>query len=469
MVPHRLAALVVALAAVSPADAQSTGGASFAFTHVTVIDVTGGPSQTDMTVVVSGNRISTISKTGTRPTPSGGQVIDATGKFLIPGLWDMHVHSAAAAEREFPAYLALGVTGLRNMHTTVDTALALTSAIRREVAAGRMAGPRFVANGPIVDGPRPAQRGAVPVGSPESARRAVDSLHAGGADFIKVYNLLPRAMYVAVMEQAKRRALPVVGHVPFEMRAEEVADGGQRSVEHLDGLDFACSTRGDSLRANLLARPSRELWQRTQVALVETWSADACAPAIDAYRRNGTWQVPTLVVGWAVVAGDSVLADSTAMAVVPAATRDAWRTLVREMPEGERRKERLDFAQALEATRLLFRAGVPMLAGTDVGNPLLIPGYSLHRELRLLVQAGLTPLAALQTATVNPARFLNASDSLGTVAPGKLADLVLLDADPLADIGNTRRIRAVVVNGRLLDRTALDAMLRPGHLGSTKQ
>jgi imidazolonepropionase-like amidohydrolase len=448
---------------------ESLGAQALVFTHVTVIDVTGGPSQTDMTVVITGNRIRTVSKSGAGPAPTGARVIDATGKYLIPGLWDMHVHSAASAAREFPVYLALGVTGVRNMHTTVDAALGLTSSIRREVAAGRTAGPRFVANGPIIDGPRPAQRGAVAVASPEAARRAVDSLAAGGAEFIKVYNLLPRASYIAAVEQAKRRGLPVVGHVPFELRAEDVANAGQRSIEHLDGLDFACSTRGDSLRANLLARPSRELWQQTQVALVETWGADACAPAIEAYRRNGTWQVPTLVIGWSIIASDTVLADSASMAVVPPATRAAWRTFVSEMSEGERRKERLDFAQALEATRLLHRAGVPMLAGTDVGNPLLIPGYSLHRELELLVRAGLTPLAALQAATINPARFLNATDSLGTVAPGKLADLVLLDADPLAAIANTRRIRAVVVNGRLLDRAALDTMSRPSPVAWPKE
>jgi predicted amidohydrolase YtcJ len=192
---------------------------------------------------------------------------------------------------------------------------------------------------------------------------------------------------------------------------------------------------------------------------VETWSAAACGPAIEAYRRNATWQVPTLAVGWGIVAADSVLADSVTMAVVPTATRATWRAVIGEMPENERRKERGDFTQAVETTRLLHRAGVPILAGTDVGNPFLVPGYSLHRELQLLVQAGLTPLEALQAATLSPARFLNATDSLGTVAPGKVADLVLLDADPLADIANTQRIRAVVTNGRLLDRPALDAML----------
>src|SRR5687768_5702174 len=263
MVLRPLTAVFLALsAATTGADAQSTGAlatsdaataAPFAFTHVTVIDVTGGPSQTDMTVVITGNRIGTIAKSDAGPAPAGVQVIDATGKFLIPGLWDMHVHSAASAEREFPGYLALGVTGVRNMHTTVDTALGLTGAIRRRLAAKTLLGPRFVSNGPIVDGPRPAQRGSVAIGSPDAARRAVDSLAAGGAEFIKVYNLLPRASYLAVVEQAKRHKIPVVGHVPFELRAEEVADAGQRSVEHLDGLDFACSTRNDSLRANLLA------------------------------------------------------------------------------------------------------------------------------------------------------------------------------------------------------------------------
>jgi hypothetical protein len=288
----------------------------------------------------------------------------------------------------------------------------------------------------------------------------VDSLVAGGADFIKVYNLLPRDAYFATMEQAKRQNVAAVGHVPFEVRAVEAADAGQRSMEHLDGLDFACSSRDDSLRANLLARPSRELWQRTQAALVETWSADACGPAVEAYRRNGTWQVPTLVLGWALVTADSVLTDSAQMAVIPARARAAWRSLIEEMPAAERDMERDGFAQAVATTRLLHRAGVPILAGTDVGNPLLVPGYSLHRELELLVRAGLTPLAALQAATLNPARFLKATDSLGTVTSGKLADLVLLDANPLADIEATRRIHAVVVNGRLLDRRALDTLLR---------
>jgi imidazolonepropionase-like amidohydrolase len=413
-----------------------------------------------MTVVVQGTRIVTVDKAREVRVPPTTRVVDGTGRFLIPGLWDMHVHSAANADRDLPLFLAFGVTGVRNMHSTVDTALALTNAVRRRVRAGTLLGPRFVANGPIIDGPQPTQRGAVAVADAGEATRAVDSLVRGGAEFIKVHNLLPRDALKAVFQQAKNRRVPVVGHVPIEARAIEVSVAGQRSIEHLDGLDFACSTREDSLRENLLAQPSPELWQSTRTALVATWSASRCRPTIDAYKTNVTWQVPTLVTGWVLASADSVLADEEAMAVVPRATRAAWRAVVDSMPGEEARYERDWFARKLETVGLLHRAGVPILAGSDAGNPLLVPGYSLHQEMALLVRAGLTPIEALRTATIIPARFFGRGDELGTIVPGKLADLVLLDADPREDIANARRIRAVVANGRYLNRTALDAILR---------
>jgi hypothetical protein len=371
----------------------------------------------------------------------------------------MHVHSAANAARDFPLFLALGVTGVRNMHSSADSALALTGSLRAAVAAGTMLGPRFVANGPILDGPIRAQRGAIGVATAADARRAVDSLADGGADFIKVYNFIPPDAYAAAVEQATQRGIPLVGHVPIGVGAVAVADAGQRSVEHLDGLDFACSPRADSILGAFLAAPSREQWNGALAALVATWQIEACAPAIEAYRRNATWQVPTLAVNWVITVADSVLADTEAMRSIPPSIQAQWRAFADEMPAAELAMERAGFEQAEETLRLLHRAGVPILAGTDVGNPLLVAGFSLHRELELLVRAGLAPLDALRAATVNPARFLERIDDLGTVESGKLADLVLLDADPLVDIRNTRRIRAVLANGRLLDRAALDALL----------
>jgi imidazolonepropionase-like amidohydrolase len=455
--------LAVSVAFAAPAlFAQGTpAGQTLVLTGVTVVDVREGRLVRSQTVVVKGNRIEAVMAAGARSIPADGRVIDARGKFLIPGLWDMHVHSAAAAAREFPVYLANGVTGVRNMHATVDTALALVRGIKRQLAAGTLVGPRFLANGPIVDGPEPAQRGSVPVGTAAAARNAVDSLVAGGADFIKVYIRLPREAYFGIAEQAKRRRVPFVGHVPITVRAEEVADAGQRSIEHTHELDWSCSTRGDSIRAAFLAdtAPSRATYRHARSGLTATWSGGQCAAAIAAMKRNGTWFVPTLVVGWAPLAADSVAADSAAIGVVPGTTLEWWWKEHGQMPPEERRVAEAELRSGVALVGLLHEAGVPLLAGSDTGNPFVIPGFSLHAELELLVRAGLSPLAALQTATVNPARFLEATDSLGTVEAGKLADLVLLDADPLADIRNAAKIRAVITNGRYLDRTALDLLL----------
>ena len=451
----------VAQGAPAPSGAQRGAGDTLVLARVTIVDVREGRLVPDRTVVVIGNRIVSVAPHDARAAATGGRTIDARGAFLLPGLWDMHVHSAAAAEHELPVHLALGITGVRNMHATADTALALVQAIRRRVADGSIVGPRFVANGAIVDGPVPAQRGSVRVGTADDARRAVDSLAAGGADFIKVYLRLPRDAYLAAAARARERGIPLVGHVPVAVTVEEAADAGQRSVEHSDALDWSCSTKGDSIRGAFLGDPqqTREKYMRARAALTATWSAERCAPAIAALKRNATWVTPTLVVAWGPTNPDSALAPAASLAVMPAATIERWRGEMQQMPPEARRHEEAQARTGFELVGLLKRAGVEMLAGTDVGNPFVVPGWSLHRELELLVRAGLTPAEALRTATINPARFLGATDSLGTVEAGKLADLVLLDANPLEDIRSTARIRAVVANGRYLDRAALDAML----------
>ena len=462
LLPITLTLALSAALVAPPLSAQGTpAGRTLVLTGVTVVDVREGRLLTGRDVVLTGNRIRAVVAGGASATPPGARVIDARGKYLIPGLWDMHVHSAAAATRELPVYLALGITGVRNMHATADTALALVRGVKRQLATGALLGPRFLANGPIVDGPEPAQPGSVGVGTAEAARSAVDSLVAGGADFIKVYVRLPREAYFGLAAQARRRKVPFVGHVPIAVRAEEAADAGQRSIEHTHELDWSCSTRGDSIRDAFLAdpAPSRAKYYRARAELTATWSGRQCASAIGALKRNGTWFVPTLVVGWAPLAADSILADSTALAIVPGTTVERWRTEHGEIPTEARRVAEAEFRSGVALVRLLRDAGVPLLAGTDVGNPFVIPGFSLHTELELLVRAGLSPLDALRAATLNPARFLAATDSLGTVEAGRLADLVLLDGDPLADIRNAAQIRAVIRDGRYLDRAALDRLL----------
>jgi hypothetical protein len=443
---------------------------ALALTHVAVVNVADGSVKPDMTVLVRGSRIRAVGPTTTVSVPEAAVVVNAAGKFLVPGLWDMHVHSAARVAWHFPLMVAHGVTGVRNMHTTADTALELTRSVKRRLATGELIGPRFLANGPIVDGDPSVWEGAVLVRTPAEARAVVDSLAARGADFIKVYDNLSRDAYFAIADQARRRDIPMVGHVPFRIRPEEAARAGQRTDEHASGLSFGCSTRADSIRAGsvrLAGRASSMSFVESLVAgfrleraLYDTRDPSRCAATIDAYRRNGVAVVPTLVIARNPNYPELVLSDTASMRFIPEALRREWEGLAGPgVGDTLRPLLRPTMRPRLENVKQLNAAGVLILAGTDLGNPLLVPGVSLHQELELLVEAGLTPLEALRSATLNPARFLAATDSLGTIESGKLADLVLIEANPLENIANTRKIAAVVLDGRYFDRRALDDLL----------
>lgn len=437
------------------------GPADIAIMHVTVVDVADGSVQPDQTVLISGNRITAVGASATVMVPPEARVVDARGRYVIPGLWDMHVHSAMNADWHFPLFVAHGVTGIRNMHTSADTALELTNAIKRRIVSEALLGPRMIANGAVIDGPVPLVDGSVRVGTAAAAHAAVDSLADAGADFLKVYQRLSRDAYFAIAEQAKRRGIPFVGHVPGAVRVAEAADAGQRSIEHVLPLNIECSRHGDSIRALQRSRPpsNYEAFVRMQDAFARGWSRDHCVPAIDAMRRAGTWFVPTMAVYWAEAHGDSAVAEAAAMALIPAPILREWQTAAQDVPTWRRSADAAILDAGTASVRAFHSAGVPLLAGTDVGVSLVVPGRSLHKELELLVNAGLTPLEALRTTTIEPARFLAATDSLGTIEVGKVADLLLLDANPLDDITNTRQIRGVVLNGRYLDRAALDALL----------
>jgi imidazolonepropionase-like amidohydrolase len=471
----RLGCAAIAMGIALPATRSAGQQRGVALEKVSVIDVRDGSIDTDRTVVVTGRRITAIGPTGEVDVARGVRRVDASGLYLIPGLWDMHVHSAVSADRDFPVYLALGITGVRNMHTTVDTALELTQAIKRRLAEGRLIGPRFIANGAVVDGPVPIQPGSVALATPEAGRAAVDSLARQGADFIKVYSRLPKDVYFAVADESKKVGIPFVGHVPNALRVAEAADAGQKSIEHIDAFTFDCSATGDSIRGALVRGtafdPSTGFigFVRLQHEVMQTWSLDRCREAIDALHRNGTWFVSTFVIFHASAHTDEVLADSVALALMPPDQVRRWTAEAKRMPPVMVQLNAEMMKAGTELVGALHNAGVGLLAGTDVGNDFLVPGYSLHEELELLTGAGLSPLEALQTATFNPARFLDATDSLGTIEEGKLADLVLLDANPLDDIRNTRRIRAVLSDGRYFDRTALDGLLDAAKRASRKR
>jgi hypothetical protein len=400
---------------------------------VTVIDVETGKAVPHRTVYVSGGRITAVIAAGAR-IPSDITTLDGSGKFLIPGLWDMHVHAlwdSTVAEASLPLFVAYGVLGVRDMGGRLDV-------LARVRAATEGPAPRIVAAGLIVDGPQPVNpEVSLAVGTPDEARHAVDSLATAGVDFIKVYTLLPRDAYFTVLEQARLRRLPVAGHVPADVTPEEAARAGQRSMEHLrDEFEPFCADLDSA----------------------------ACDSLLDLFRERGVWQTPTLAVLRAKATPQpDTLGDDARLAFVPTAMRELWmKTLAdkhgRSPAYWQVKQQRFGAEQAL--VRRMRDHQVPLLAGTDAGVYFTYPGSGLHDELELLVEAGLTPAEALRAATLEPARYLGATDSLGSVAPGRVADLVLLEGDPLADVRNTRRIEAVIQAGRLWTRPALEGLIQ---------
>ena len=417
--------------------------------NVTVIDGTGAPARAGLSVVVTGERISVVGPVGSVRAISGpgAEPIDASGQFLIPGLWDMHVHLGGldAGTRAGPAFIAHGVTGVRDMGSPLDEILTLRDGWRNASPSG----PRLVAAGPILQGPLPFELPLVrSVGGPAEARAAVDDLHRAGVDFIKVGDTVPADAYRALADRARRRGLPVVGHLPVGIGAADAALAGQRSIEHFGSARFHGLLLAASSEEGPLTRRVRALLdaarQGDAAADAHLFRAALTGPLADSFRPQkaaalfrtfadrGTAQVPTLV-----------------------ALRSVWDAQADGMTEQDRRAADRVRDRYREMVRLMRDAGVPILAGTDQAPD----GASLHRELELLVEAGLFPAEAIAAATSGPAAFLGLSDEVGTVEAGKRADLVLLDGDPLADITNTRRIAAVVVGGLLLDRTELQGLV----------
>ena len=452
-----LAVLCGALAAAF-AGAAAAASSPLAITHVTVIDTTGGPPQSDMTVIVNDQRIVDLGRSDAVHAPAGARLVDGSGKYLIPGLWDMHVHEVFGDwlprnEKVVPPlFVANGITGVRDMGGDLD----VLKVWRAQIAAGRLIGPRMIIAGPMLDGPVPRFPSSAPVANAADGRRWVDYLTQQGVDFIKIQSLVPRDGYFAAADEAKKLGIIFVGHVPDAIRASEASNAGQKSIEHFTGIFEGCTTIEDQL-----IKGPKSLGLN-----VANYDPARAKALIALMAKNRTWQVPTLVWErgqWLI--DDIDLSHDPLTQYAPAAWKDrTWPMFVRDIlkdMDTDPLPVRKRFVQMeLEMTLAMFRAGVPFMAGTDTAAGVhIFPGFSLHQELALFVRAGLTPLQALQTATRNPAEFMGRLSDMGTVEQGKLADLVLLDANPLEDIGNTRKIRAVVLAGRYFGRDDLDRML----------
>jgi len=429
------------------------------FKRVPVINATGKPAQPDMTVVISGDNIAAISPWKKAKIPKGAQIVDGTGKFLIPGLWDMHAHGASDGRAiwTYPLFLANGVLGVRDMFGPSDA-----NAWLAQLATSGKPSPGIYLASPIIDGPRPTRPTYIAVANEAQGREVVARYKERGADFIKVYSVLPRDAYLGIADEARKRGIPFAGHLPYSVTAAEASDAGQKSIEHLFGVRIACSGREDELRSE--APGSYGGMLRRELRAYETYDEAKGQALFARFVRNGTWQCPTLTV----LRMDSRLNDAEfrnddRLKYIPNDRRLSWdpkkNYLYKDLTEEDWAAIQRKFSEDLKVVGRMDRAGVGILDGTDATAEYCFPGFSLHDELALLVQAGLSPMAALQAATSNAARFIGQLDRRGTIETGKVADLVLLDKNPLADIHNTRSIQAIVLNGKLMPRAALDAML----------
>ncbi len=437
--------------------------------NVSIIEPGMGRVQEHRSVVIEGDKFADIFDWRSREKhsiPEGAKRIDGTGKFLIPGLWDMHVHWYDS--RSLGLFTANGVTGIRIMFGSP-----LQQAWRERTSSGNLIGPQIVLASPIVDGAKPIWPGSIALADPKDAAATVARLKSEKWDFIKTYSLLTHDAYVALAKEAKKQGMEFEGHVPYAVSLREAAKLGHRSNEHLGGFLLEINSKEAELRAKLAtamesANPMQEVervFGGGSAALNEPIDQVKLKKLARDLAKSGMWECPTLVVLRSIsfLDQESFRKDER-LKYMPDFIRNMWnpandfRFKNRSARDWEIQRDL--YRLKLQLVKPLMDAGNRFLAGTDCLNPYCFPGFSLHDELALMVEAGLTPTQALATATINPARFLHQERQWGTIAKGKRADAVLLEKNPLIDIHNTTSIVATIQDGRLFSREELDAILR---------
>jgi imidazolonepropionase-like amidohydrolase len=464
----RLALMMVFFEAGAALLGAAAASPQLVLTHVSVIDSTANAVRSDQSIVIVNGRIAAVGPSARIKPAKDARIVDGQGKFLVPGLWDMHVHIAGlnadpawSKQVLLPLLLANGVTGVRDMGGDLDTLLAW----KREIEAGTLVGPHIVACGPFLVGSGNKTAEQYPIANVDEARAAVRDLKRRGAEFIKIISVPSKEVFFAVADEARKQNIPFAGHLPFQVSAQEASNAGMRSIEHLlySAFSLSFSSKEDDLRVRLIAAEDKGdsvAWEKIAHESDATYDKEKAAQLFQTLKRNGTWVTPTLASLDITAHPEDWSADDPQLAFVPPSLAKQWRDSMQD-PEMKVRAAWLA-RQAANDWRLtgeLHHAGIPLLVGSDSLDAFVIPGESLHRELGELVRAGLTPAEALSAATSGAATFLGREHDLGTVETGKIADLVLLDGSPLESIANTQRVNAVVRAGVYLDRGELDKLL----------
>jgi len=434
--------------------APGRAGASVGVTAlrgVTLADSAG--LRTNATIVLADNRILAVGSCDL-PLPPGSAVLDLAGKFVIPGLWDMHVHGAFLDRITLPLCLVNGVTGIREMWGFPPI-----YELRERIERGEVFGPKLTVGSSIIDGPHSTLPGALIVSTPDEGRQAVRDAKAQGADFVKVYSYLDRPTLAAIADECLRQDITFAGHCSNHVALGDASDLGQRTFEHMYGLPLATSTRETELRqaiADLPLDPADSFAWFRQVLEFERQAAlkHSRAKAVQLakrLRRNGSALCPTMVAMRVYASPADRFANDPRMRYMPAFYRDLWRDSLKNwapVTPQEIRQQAEFLKRRMEQVAEMHDHGVEVLLGTDAGNPYVFSGFSVHDELELLVEAGLSPVAALKAGTRG-----------ARIEAGAAANLVVLDGNPLKDIRNTQRIHTVLTRGRVLGPAERQRML----------
>lgn len=446
--------------------------------NVNIIDAKNG-LQKDMTVLVRGNRIGKIEKTnGINAKGTTATIIDGSGKYLLPGLWDAHVHLAFIKELTpamFKLFLAHGITSVRDTGGQLHLVLPEREKARKDPQNT----PRVMVAGPLLDGVPTVYDGSTPnnphlgigAGTVEEAAKNAEEMLAAKVDLLKAYEMLTPEAFKTILGKGKAAGIPITGHVPLSMDVIEASNSGMSSMEHMRNLEFACATDWEELlakrkkmlfdgQAEIGSTLRRNIHTAQRSHAVANQDVERRAKVLKVLADNETWQVPTMSIMMAGAERFNVRPDwLKSFDLLPEPVRTNWKTNALKFAETPVTEATSAYANwFFEMVGHLKTANVDIMAGTDCPIFFLTPGYSLHEELALLVKGGLTPLEAIEAATTKPAEYFKMDKELGLVQEGMLADLLLLDANPLEDIRNTLKINAVVRDGKLHNRAALDAL-----------
>ena len=434
----------------------------------------------NQTVIISGEKILKVVPSNEIALSPENQILDGTGKYIMPGLWDAHVHFAYMenlAPSMFDLFLGYGITSVRDTGGKID----FVKMWKDKAMANPNDAPRVKIAGPLLDGMPNVYDGSTPqrpplsVGLPtvEAAAKKVNELDSLGVDLLKAYEMLTPEQFTLIAKMAKEKGLKVTGHVPLSMDVISASNAGLSSMEHMRNLELACASNTDELlkqRQQLLVAEKdsaggvlrSKIHELQRETAVKNYDEDKANEVLAVLAKNETWQIPTLALGTFLTNRHFERPSwQKSITFLPKTIEEQWSknaASLEEMPVTPFRIEYSDWS--LNMVKKIHQSKIEIMAGTDCPIALLTPGESLHEELAVLVKAGLTPLEAIKTATINPAKYFNMEDELGLVQEGMWADLVLLDSNPIENISNTKSIRAVIKNGKYFDKSELGKILK---------